>query len=95
MITDARQALHRVSQLRPDVILIDVDLGDENGFELAAQLHRQACSTRPAALVMMSAREAHDFTDVLEVSPALGFIAKSALSGAALRALLNVHRGAA
>jgi CheY-like chemotaxis protein len=93
LITDARTALSRIGHLRPDVILIDVHR-EEDGFELAAQLHRHAGFGAPPALVMMSVRDTNDFTDILAGSPARGFIGKAALSGPALRALLREGRGA-
>jgi CheY-like chemotaxis protein len=44
--TTSAEALKRVEELRPEVILVDVNLGAESGFELAEQLHREDAARR-------------------------------------------------
>jgi DNA-binding NarL/FixJ family response regulator len=75
--------------LRPDVILIDVDLGSESGFEVAEQLHAAGSS---AAVILISTRAGADFVDMVADSAAVGFISKSRLSG---RAILDLVGGLA
>jgi two-component system, NarL family, nitrate/nitrite response regulator NarL len=73
-------------RLRPDVVLVDVMLGDRSGFELAGRLDRAGC-----AVVMISTLAAIDLEELLADSPARGFLAKAELSGKALRELLAVN----
>ncbi|MFG1783851.1 response regulator [Rhodococcus oryzae] len=84
--SSSAEALRRVEELRPDVTLVDVDLGTENGFELAEQLHRVAA---PSPVILVSAHAEQDFTNLIEASPAVGFLSKSALSSGAIRDLIH------
>jgi DNA-binding NarL/FixJ family response regulator len=84
----AAEALQRVAELRPDVVLLDIDLGDDNGIELAQQLADDAGSAAPE-MIFISAYPADDFADIVEQSPALGFISKSDLSASAITELLR------
>ena len=81
-------AVRLVTELRPDVVLVDIDLGSESGLELARRL---AGSTHaaPPAVILISTYAEEDFADLVVDSPALGFIAKAALSAAAIRHLLE------
>jgi CheY-like chemotaxis protein len=84
----ADEALRSAARLRPDVILVDVHLGQDNGFELAERLHRDGGSDGPV-VVLTSTHAAGDFADLLENSPAAGFVEKAALSVPAIRDLLH------
>jgi DNA-binding NarL/FixJ family response regulator len=79
-------ALRLVEKLRPDVTLVDINLGADNGFELTEQIHRAA---RPAPVILMSTHAEQDFADMIVASPALGFLCKTALSNGAIRDLLG------
>jgi CheY-like chemotaxis protein len=84
------QAVRRVSELRPDLVLIDVMLGDENGFDLAhrlAELH-----ARDLAVIMISSGTEDDYAELIAQSPARGFLPKGELSGDAIRRLLGEVR---
>lgn len=81
------EALRSTERLRPDVILVDVDLGGEDGFELAARLHREGAP----AVVLTSTHAQQDFAELIANSPAAGFVQKSELSGPAVRVLLGNH----
>ena len=81
-------ALQRAQELRPELILVDIDLGEESGFELARQLE-QAPDGSGAKVILISAHREDDFADLVEESPALGFLAKSELSAGAIEALLR------
>ena len=72
-------ALGRFEQLRPDVTLVDINLGVESGFEVAEQLHR-AGGPSPSPVILISTHAAQDFTELIETSPAVGFLSKSALT---------------
>jgi CheY-like chemotaxis protein len=80
-------ALQRAEELRPDVALVDIDLGGESGLELARRLHRQAPRT-PAPVILISTHAEQDYAELIAASPAVGFLAKTALSAAAVRDLL-------
>ncbi|MET0938431.1 MAG: response regulator transcription factor [Gaiellaceae bacterium] len=83
---DGAQALEAVTRLRPDVVLLDVQLPDSNGFEIAARLGSN--SHRPD-VVLTSSRDAAEFGGLVERSSARGFIPKAKLSGKRLAALLE------
>ena len=80
------EALRRAEELRPEVILVDINLGAESGFEVAEQLHRDG---RSAPVIMISTHAEQDFADMIAASPAVGFLCKSALSPSAVRDLLR------
>jgi DNA-binding NarL/FixJ family response regulator len=83
---DGAQALDAVARLRPDVVLLDVQLPDSNGFEIAARLNS---SSHPPDIVLISSRDASEFGGLVERSGARGFIPKAKLSGTRLAALLG------
>ena len=71
---------------RPDVALVDVDLGAESGLDVARSL---ATCEQPVSVILISAYAEKDLRELLEDSPAVGFLAKSVLSRAAIDALLG------
>jgi DNA-binding NarL/FixJ family response regulator len=81
------EALRRVEELRPDVTLLDIDLGGQSGFELARDLHRSASPAAPR-VILISTHAEQDYADLIAASPAVGFLAKTALSAGAIRDLL-------
>ena len=81
---DGTTALRRAHELRPDLVLLDVNLPDLDGFTVAERL--TANGTAPI-VVLCSSRDAADFGDRITRSGARGFIAKADLSGAAVREL--------
>jgi DNA-binding NarL/FixJ family response regulator len=82
------EALRLFEEVRPDVTLVDINLGAESGFELAEQLHRVGWSTS-SSVILISTHAAEDFAEMIETSPAAGFLSKSALTGAAIRNLVG------
>jgi CheY-like chemotaxis protein len=86
--TSFAEGLQSVRDLRPDVVLIDINLGQESGFDLVEQLHRdEAAAAVPAILISTHTEE--DFAELISASPALAFIPKAALSGTAIRDALG------
>jgi DNA-binding NarL/FixJ family response regulator len=85
--SDCAEALRRTSELRPDVTLVDVQLGAECGTDLARRL-ADANSADPR-VILMSAHAERDFIDLIEASPALGFLPKTKLSGNTVRGFLT------
>src|SRR5258708_24968580 len=75
--SSAAQAIRQVRALQPDVVLIDIGLGNESGFDLARLLAREG---HGAELIMISARDETDHTELIAESPAVGFLAKPELS---------------
>jgi DNA-binding NarL/FixJ family response regulator len=83
---DGASAVAAALRLRPDVVLLDVQLPDTDGFAVAERLARMA---DPPQVVLISTREAASFRRRLASAPARGFIAKDELTGDALAALLT------
>ncbi|GEL25220.1 response regulator [Pseudonocardia sulfidoxydans NBRC 16205] len=81
-------AFQHLAELRPDVTLVDVDLGAISGFELARRL-TAAPDVDPGHLILISVHAEDDLVELLEASPAIGFLGKSTLSGAAVEALVR------
>jgi DNA-binding NarL/FixJ family response regulator len=79
-------ALRAARELRPDVVLLDVQLPDFDGFEVASRLTRNG---EQPAIVLTSSRDAADFGPLVARSGARGFVPKAELSGAALATLLE------
>jgi DNA-binding NarL/FixJ family response regulator len=87
--SNSAEALTSYEDLHPDVALVDVDLGGEDGFALAEQLHR-AGSTGNLAVILVSVYPYSDLTEMIEASPAAGFLQKFSLSADAIHHLLDV-----
>ncbi len=82
------EALRQARALKPDVILVDIGLGDESGFDLA-QLLAQDGLADDADVILISARAEMDYTELLADSPAAGFLPKSELSGQGISRILG------
>jgi len=83
---DGASGLAAVGLLRPRVVLLDIQLPDIDGFEIAERL---AGAGDPPAVVLVSTRGISAYRRRLARSPARGFISKSELSGSALSALVS------
>lgn len=81
-------ALQQASALRPDVAVVDIGLGQENGFDLAVYL-----SNVGVVVIMVSAAAAADYAALLDESPAAGFLPKTELSAAGIRRILRRASG--
>jgi DNA-binding NarL/FixJ family response regulator len=82
---DGVQALALARRLAPDVVLLDVQLPDADGFAVAAEL---AAQDHPPVVVLTSSRDPRDLEPLLRQSAARGFVEKERLSADALAALL-------
>jgi len=80
-------ALTEVERLRPDVVLLDVRLGDIDGFEVARRL--LATNGDGPQIVLVSSHDPADLGEAVGASGALGFIPKAELTGSAVTALLG------
>jgi DNA-binding NarL/FixJ family response regulator len=85
------EALRQARALRPDVILVDIGLGDESGFDLAQLLARdgQGGQGVGADVILISARAETDYTELIAESPAAGFLTKSELSARRISRILG------
>ena len=83
---DGSAAIAAVGELAPDLVLLDVQLPDLDGFEVAARLRALGAD---AEIVLTSSRDRCDFGSAVDECPARGFIAKSELSGRALAELVG------
>jgi DNA-binding NarL/FixJ family response regulator len=83
---DGAHALQAVEELRPDVVLLDVQLPDLDGFEVAMRLRR--LNGRAPEVVLTSSRDGSDFGPLVVQCGACGFVPKAELSAAALATLL-------
>lgn len=81
------EALRQASALRPDVVLVDIALGGENGFDLARRLTEEAGAG--LAVIMISTGAEADYADLITESPAAGFLPKAELSAAGIRRILG------
>ncbi|MEN3269859.1 MAG: two-component system, NarL family, invasion response regulator UvrY [Pseudonocardia sp.] len=86
--TTIAAALLEAAVLRPDVVLVDVALGAESGFELTRRLVEDFPELR-ARIVLISTRGEEDLADLIASSPAAGFLSKSLLSAAAVCGLVD------
>ncbi len=82
---DGAGALEAAARTRPQVVLLDVQLPDMNGFEIASRL--TANGSAPA-VILVSSRDGSDYGSLVEESGARGFVPKAELSGERLAALL-------
>jgi DNA-binding NarL/FixJ family response regulator len=82
---DGIGALTAVDRLRPDVVLLDVQLPDLDGFAVAERLAAAPDSPR---VVLISSRDAAAYGPRVQAAGALGFLTKRELSGASLAALV-------
>ena len=73
------EALRQVRALRPDVILVDIGLGDESGFDLARLLAQDGQGGGAEVILISTGAEA-DYRELIDESPAAGFLTKSELS---------------
>src|SRR5262245_5118885 len=84
--SNSAEATRLVTELRPDVTLVDIDLGDEDGFDLARRLHEIGGGSK---VILVSTHAEEDLAHLIEGSPALRFIAKARLSAQAIRDTLG------
>jgi DNA-binding NarL/FixJ family response regulator len=84
--SSSAEALRRTRELRPDVTLVDIDLGGESGLELARRLHHEA---GPTPVILVSTHAEEDYAELIAASPAVGFLSKSTLSAGAIHDLLS------
>lgn len=88
--SNGADALAIAASDRPDVVLLDVDLGAESGLDVARAL---AMGDEQLTVILISAYAEKDLGELLDESPALGFLPKSIVSRAAIDDLLDDRDG--
>jgi DNA-binding NarL/FixJ family response regulator len=82
---DGETALRAAERLQPDLVLLDVQLPDLDGFRISARLKQMA---NPPLVILTSSRDGADYGHCIEGCGARGFVPKAELSGAAIAALV-------
>jgi DNA-binding NarL/FixJ family response regulator len=85
--SNGAEAIRLVTELQPDVTLVDIDLGDEDGFELTQRLND--ISAASSKVILVSTHSEDDFAHLIAASPAVGFVSKARLSAQAIRDALE------
>jgi DNA-binding NarL/FixJ family response regulator len=88
--TNGDDAVRCAVELRPDVCLVDIDLGGQSGFDVVRRLHREA-DLAPSVVILVSTHAEQDYADLIAASPAAGFLPKIKLSADAIRDLFGPH----
>jgi DNA-binding NarL/FixJ family response regulator len=84
---DGASGLSEAGRLRPEIILLDVQLPDMSGFDVCASLQSAANGAVPA-VILVSSRDGTDYGEQIAACGACGFVPKAELSGAVVRSLL-------
>ena len=90
--SNSAEALRYYEDLHPDVALVDIDLGGEDGFALAELLDRVSATSTTLAVILVSTYAESDLEEMISASPAVGFLQKFSLSPDAIRELAERHR---
>jgi DNA-binding NarL/FixJ family response regulator len=83
---DGASAIEAIQRLVPEVVLLDVQLPDMDGFTVARAVLADGAAS---AIVLTSSRDGFDFGSLVSESGARGFIPKGELSGEAIAELLR------
>jgi CheY-like chemotaxis protein len=85
-------ALRQAEALRPDVVLVDIELGGESGFDVVGRLHCRL-GRSPSDLILISTHSEEDFADLIAANPVAGFISKGHLSARSIHRLHDRQDG--
>jgi DNA-binding NarL/FixJ family response regulator len=85
--SNGADALRSARHLRPDVVLLDIKLGSESGFDVARRLAEEDGSA--PTVILVSTHSESDFADLIQETPAAGFVPKSELSADAIQRLVG------
>jgi DNA-binding NarL/FixJ family response regulator len=78
------EALRQAREFRPDVALVDISLGAESGFDVGRQI-----TPHVRSVILISSQDEDDYAELIEDSPAVGFLSKAELSADAIRRLVS------
>ena len=86
--SNGADALERARELCPDVVVLDIALGTESGFDVARNLAE--AEANGAKVILTSTHAQEDFADLIDATPAVGFVAKPELSASAIARLVGL-----
>lgn len=89
-VPDGNSVVHEVATLNPEVVVLDISLGDMTGFEVARRLREMNC---PARIVFLTVHESADFVRAALALGASGYVFKSRASSDLVEAIHAVARG--
>jgi DNA-binding NarL/FixJ family response regulator len=93
LAANGEEGLRLARDLRPDLALVDIDLGGESGLEVVRDLDAGEGGSLAGAVILISTHAEEQFAELIAASAAVGFISKSELSADANEALLSrTHR---
>ena len=81
-------AVSAATTTRPNLVLVDIDLGIDSGFDVVEAMEAVSLTPKPA-VILVSTHDEDDFADLVDSSSAIGFLSKFELSAAAIDALLR------
>jgi DNA-binding NarL/FixJ family response regulator len=87
--TNGQDAVRLARELRPDLALVDIGLGAENGLDIARRLSTEEPEGLAGAVILISTHAEEEFAELIADSPAIGFLAKTDLSADAIHTLLS------
>ena len=90
--SSGEDARRRLDETQPDLVLVDIDLGEESGLDLVRSILHGERLDLPH-VILISAYPEDDIVDLLDACPAVGFLSKSSLSAAAIEAMLRGEAG--
>jgi DNA-binding NarL/FixJ family response regulator len=86
------EAIRRADECGVDLVLVDIDLGQESGLDLARSL-MAGVNGGQRRVILMSAYPEEEFAELIDESPAVAFIPKSQLSGSAIAEIVGRRAG--
>jgi CheY-like chemotaxis protein len=89
VVSSTAEALRSAEASPPDVILVDISLGEESGLDLARRLAEADGGREGTTVILISTHTQADFADVIAESSAAGFLPKDELSAAAIRRIVE------
>src|SRR6201995_1716741 len=89
--TSGEEAVQLARELRPDLALVDIDLGQDNGLTVARHLREGEPGGLAEAVILISTHAQVEFAELIAASPAVGFLAKADLGAEAIEARLSLR----
>jgi CheY-like chemotaxis protein len=89
VVSSTAEALRSAEASPPDVILVDISLGEESGLDLARRLAEADGGREGTTVILISTHTQADFADVIAESSAAGFLPKAELSAVAIRRIVE------
>ena len=87
--TNGAEAIRYAVEAGPDVTLVDINLGEQSGFDVVRRLTREA-GLAPSTVILISTHAEEDYAELISASPVAGFLPKTRLSAPAIRDLLGL-----